>query len=147
METAEEKLAWLASAHASRLAFEEVRPDAKANWLNLTSNDFDDLIAVASKDVKASKKRGDERAIFKLYGQGVFTGRDEWLYSATPPEALQKADAFLSEFGRWAAQRQFGGSVIKWSRNLKRRLEQGKTESSSAGLIQLAAYRPFTALN
>jgi len=38
METADEKLAWLGSARASRLKFEEVRPDAKANWLNLMRN-------------------------------------------------------------------------------------------------------------
>jgi len=37
METADEKLAWLGRARASRLKFEEVRPDAKANWLNLSS--------------------------------------------------------------------------------------------------------------
>ena len=44
METAEEKLAWLGSARASTLGFEEVRPDGEGNWLNLTSNDFDELI-------------------------------------------------------------------------------------------------------
>nr|WP_249130634.1 N-6 DNA methylase [Bradyrhizobium diazoefficiens] len=56
METAEEKLAWLEQAQLSRLPMEGVRPDAKANWINQTDNDFDKLIASIDKKTKHSKK-------------------------------------------------------------------------------------------
>jgi predicted helicase len=144
METAEEKLAWLASARASRMTFEEVRPDVSHNWLNLTNNDFDELLPVASKAVKSGASKASERAIFKLYGQGLFSGRDEWAYSDSAEEAKLKAEFFIAEYESWAREGKFGGTVIKWSRNLKRRLEQGKLEPFEALRVLPAAYRPFT---
>ncbi len=144
METAEEKLAWLSGSRASRLSFEEVRPDANHNWLNLTSNDFDELLPVASKAVKSSANRASERAIFKLYGQGLFSGRDEWAYSDDADEAKLKATFFVAEYEKWAREGKFGGTVIKWSRNLKRRLEQGKLEPADELRVVSATYRPFT---
>ncbi len=77
LETAEEKLAWLGKAKLSELPRAEIEPDAKHNWLNLTDNDFDSLIPVASKAVKAAKKASQEKAIFKLYSIGISTNRDE----------------------------------------------------------------------
>jgi predicted helicase len=143
LETAEEKLAWLGSTRAAEIGFEEVRPDGKGNWLNLTSNDFDELMPVASKEVKASKKAGQDKAIFKLYGQGLFTGRDEWLYGEDSSSLMSKSEFFVAEYDKWRSERQFGGTVIKWSRNLKRRLEQGKHESADASRVVAAAYRPY----
>ncbi|MFO1331184.1 MAG: hypothetical protein U1E95_01790 [Rubrivivax sp.] len=52
LETAEEKLAFLAQSRLANLASEEIRPDAKANWLNLTHNDFGELLPVIDKGVK-----------------------------------------------------------------------------------------------
>ena len=64
------RLALLGSAALSRLAMDELRPDAKQNWLNLTSNDFDELMPLIDKGAKASTKAGRERAIFKPYQRG-----------------------------------------------------------------------------
>lgn len=79
METTEEKLAFLSQARLATLAGEEVTPDARANWLNLTHNDFDELLPVAAKATKAARRVKDERAIFKLFSLGVVTARDEWV--------------------------------------------------------------------
>ena len=68
METAEEKLGFLANHAMSGLAFDEVQPDKAHNWVNLTSNDFETLIPLASKDTKAAKTAGKER------GSVVFIG-------------------------------------------------------------------------
>ena len=84
METAEEKLAFLGAREASEIAFEEIRPDAKHNWINLTGNDFDSLIPIATKETKAAKKTWQEKAIFKLFSLGVSTNRDEWVYDDDP---------------------------------------------------------------
>ena len=65
METAEEKLAFLNGARLRELTFEEVQPDAKNNWINLSDNDFHLLVPVASKDVKSAKTPSQEQAIFK----------------------------------------------------------------------------------
>jgi predicted helicase len=58
METAEEKLSHLADAHLSALKMDEITPDAKANWLGMTANDFESLIPIASKATKAAKSTG-----------------------------------------------------------------------------------------
>ena len=79
METAEEKLAWLGSARAATLAFEEVRPDAKGNWLNLTANDFDNLLPLASKASKSAASVGKAKTVFQAFSRGVVTARDEWV--------------------------------------------------------------------
>jgi predicted helicase len=43
METAEEKPSFLNNIKVQDLAFEEVQPDAKNNWINLANNDFESL--------------------------------------------------------------------------------------------------------
>ena len=98
METAEEKLAWLGSARASALHFDEIQPDAKQNWLNLTSNDFDDLMPLASKGAKASRKFGQERTIFKLFSLGVVTARDEWVYGENKAELLERVRWLINAY-------------------------------------------------
>jgi predicted helicase len=144
LETAEEKLSWLGSSRAAELMFEEVRPDGRGNWLNVTNNDFDDLIQIASRDVKASTAATHQKAIFKLYGQGLFSGRDEWLYADSVAEVKNKVSHFILEYEQWAKKGEFGGTVIKWSRNLKRRLEQKKREHLDVRRVIPAAYRPFS---
>lgn len=143
METAEEKLAFIASHPMRALPFDEVSPDKNANWVNLTNNDFETLLPLASKETKAAKTAAKERAIFKLYGQGLFSGRDEWLYDPSSNDLETRMRFFLGEYEHWLASGQFGGTVIKWSRNLKRRLEQKKSEPFSQQLIRNVAYRPY----
>src|SRR5690606_31640959 len=56
METAEEKLAWLSKSRLRTLRKEEIRPDAKGYWLNLSANDFDELLPMASKAARAGNR-------------------------------------------------------------------------------------------
>jgi len=142
LETAEDKLAFLGSAALSRMTLDELRPDAKQNWLNLTSNDFDELMPIASKSVKASTKPSQEKAIFKLFSLGISTNRDEWLYG-DDRDALARQVQFLAR--NYDAQRPAHEyeTTIKWSRNLKRRFEQGRREAFDADRVTRAAYRPY----
>ncbi|MDZ4357253.1 MAG: type ISP restriction/modification enzyme, partial [Variovorax sp.] len=103
LETAEEKLAFLASHPMRGLAFDEVQPDKNANWVNLTNNDFETLLPLASKETKAAKTAAKERAIFKLYGQGLFSGRDEWLYDPSGSDLETRMRFFLGEYEHWLA--------------------------------------------
>ena len=59
-------------ASVRELDFDEVQPDRTHNWLNLTSNDFETLMPLASKDTKTAKaaKEVDFQAVFA----GVPTG-------------------------------------------------------------------------
>lgn len=128
LETAEEKLAFLGSARASNLAFEELRPDAKGNWLNLISNDFGELLPLASKDVKATKKPAQEKAIFKLFSLGISTNRDEWLYDLDEAVLHQKVKAMLLGYESHRPLHPVFSPSIKWSETLKRRAVKGDRE-------------------
>ncbi len=142
LETAEEKLAFLGSAALSRLALEEVRPDAKQNWLNLTSNDFETLLPIASKDVKGATKPSQEKAIFKLFSLGISTNRDEWVYGDDPAALARRMRFFTTNYDAQRPTHDYD-TTIKWSRNLKRRFEQGRRETFDAERLTRAAYRPF----
>ncbi|OGA22200.1 MAG: DNA methyltransferase [Betaproteobacteria bacterium RIFCSPLOWO2_02_FULL_67_19] len=142
METAEEKLAFLNGANLGTVTFEEVRPDAKSSWINLGSSEFDSLMPLATKRTKSATKPLAERAIFKLYSLGISTNRDEWIYGDSRDTLASKA----SHLSRVYASQSPGGefdSKIKWSRNLKRRFEQGRREEFDSRRIVTAAYRPF----
>ena len=145
METSEEKLAFMSSAALSRMAMDELRPDAKQNWLNLTSNDFDQLIPIASKDVKASTKPSQEKAIFKLFSLGISTNRDEWLYDLEPSQLGMRVQHLIGQYGEHRAGRDHFDPSIKWSETLKRRANSSSREPFDVARIRRASYRPFFA--
>lgn len=62
------------------LPFDEVSPDKNANWVNLTNNDFETLLPLASKETKTAKSSRDAKAVFRKFSLGVVTARDEWVY-------------------------------------------------------------------
>ena len=144
LETAEEKLAFLASQPLRALAFDEVSPDKSGNWLNLTHNDFDSLIPLASKETKAAKTGAKERAIFKLFSLGVSTNRDEWVVGNTKRELASKVQFFLRLYDRHVGRPDEYDTRIKWSRNLKRRAQQRRIEPFDPQRVYPYIYRPFT---
>lgn len=151
-DTAEDKLAWLGSGHASEIKYERVEPDKNANWINLAENDWDDLIPVADKKTKAAKTRGQERAIFKLFSLGVSTSRDEWVYDfdkrALEPKLGFLRTAYELELERFRKlARPFDAGdldySIKWTRAVKNDLRNRVSYRDVRGSIVTASYRPF----
>jgi predicted helicase len=141
-ETREEKLSFLDNTKLASLAFEEIHPDSKQNWLNLSSNDFDSLLPLASKATKTARKRSMQRSIFRTFSLGISTNRDLWVYD-DDREMLEGKVRFLnSAYNRQKPNAEFD-STIKWSRNLKRRFAQGRAEAFSGDRIVRASYRPF----
>jgi predicted helicase len=143
LETAEEKLAFLSSAKIAKLGFDEVRPDAKHNWIQIAQNDFDELIPVATKDAKSAKKSSQERAIFKLFSLGVSTNRDDWLIDFSRKTLCDKVEFLISTYEKTDRQAPEFDTIIKWSRNLKRRFEQGRCEAFDESFLKPTLYRPF----
>jgi predicted helicase len=75
-DTADDKLSFLASTKASAISFQRIEPDKNSNWVNLTDNDWDELIPVADKKTKVAKAQ--EKSIFQLYRLGNRSGLD-WI--------------------------------------------------------------------
>ncbi|MBL9049311.1 MAG: N-6 DNA methylase [Tabrizicola sp.] len=154
-ETAEDKLAWLGSNAASQIAYDHITPDDRANWANQTENNWDDLVPVGDKKTKGAKAKGQERAIFKTYTLGVATNRDDWVYDHDRDELAAKCSFLVAQYNQDLSV--FGGrkldkdtldeigTSIKWTRAVKRNLENRKASTFRQEHIVRANYRPFVA--
>ncbi|HQQ70639.1 MAG TPA: DNA methyltransferase, partial [Alicycliphilus sp.] len=144
LETAEEKLAFLASHLMRSLSFDEIQPDKTGHWLNLANNDFDSFIPLASKETKAARTAAKERAIFKLYTLGTSTNRDEWVYAESKDAVLAKVHWLMARYETNLREPSGFDDSIKWSETLKRNLRAGKSEPIAEQALRLTGYRPFT---
>jgi predicted helicase len=114
LETAEEKIAFLANNKFAEIKFEDIKPDKNHNWINQTDNDFDTLLALADEETKATKSISQEQAIFKLYGNGVNTARDEWVIDPSEAHLSRRIDYFLKIYGRHKQKAEEWSDEIKW---------------------------------
>lgn len=124
METAEDKLNFLSNVRLAALEFDVVKPDAKQNWINQTDNDFESFIPIASKETKAAKTEGQERAIFRIFASGIKTNRDDWVYDFSFGRLREKLIFFADIFNkhlRAETKRTTYDTSIKWSRDLKKK--------------------------
>ena len=153
LETAEEKLEFLSSASIREVTFDEIRPDAKRNWLKLTQNDFESLLPVATKEAKQSRKPSQEKAIFRLFTLGVVTNRDEWVYGDDVATLSAKVnyliDAYNADVKKLSAVRdsekraEMLDSNVKWTRAVKNDLRKGVLYEFNSDCIVNSYYRPF----
>ncbi len=156
----EEKYTYLdEQQHRGQIAWLEIQPDAKHNWLTEGMRDeFETFIATGTKEAKAGDG-GTAETIFKTFGGGVKTNRDTWVYNFNPntlEENIKRtAEAYNEQVFKWSRAPKKATGVddfvlsdetkIAWSRDLKLDLERGKTVEYSEHKVRRALYRPFTA--
>ncbi len=134
-----DKLHWFDTTKFKDIPFERIHPDDKGNWLNLTDNDFDSLMPVCDKEVKAGKLQNG--AIFKLFSNGVITARDEWVYDDDKQNLENKVKHLIKIYNA-QVESELDYS-IKWSRAVKKDLEKGVKYEFNEALIVESLYRPF----
>jgi predicted helicase len=149
-ETAGEKLEFLSNTKFNQIPFEHITPDKKYNWINQTDNDFDGLLPVVDKGVKAGK---GQEAVFKLFSLGVATNRDEWVYDFEESNLRAKINFFCNvyekEKQRWKNSdkntniNDFVDRSIKWTAELEEHLKKGSKLKFNSESITLSIYRPF----
>jgi predicted helicase len=111
-------------------------------------------LPVASKDVKLSKGKIDEKAIFKFFSLGINTARDEWVYDHKE-DSLEGKIRYLIEIYNREMERLAGkitrGEVadnvdyaIKWTRAVKNDLAKGARYTFQKNCISDCLYRPFS---
>ncbi len=147
-----EKLAWLTLSGIARLKFEEIRPDPKGTWLNLTESNFDGLLPIASKETKVATLATRESAVFKLFSLGVVTARDEWVYGATKSDVQAKTAYLVGVYNgdldrSTTSKKRLDDSELtygmKWTRAVKKDLAGGIRYLPEQGNIVRSEYRPF----
>ncbi len=147
MDTAEDKLAWLANNAASGVKFERVEADQKHNWVNQTENDWDSMMPLADKGTKAAKSKTQERAIFKLNSLGVVSARDEWVTDFDVDALGNKVEYLIAEYGAamvGQVQPHSDQNTIKWTRAVKNDLRQRRPLTVKDGTFVPYAYRAFS---
>jgi predicted helicase len=138
--TRDEKIEYLMSHRIKDIPFEHVHPDKDHNWINLTANDWDEMIAVADNDVKLGQSN---KAIFRMFSNGVVTARDEWVYDLSEINLLNKTHYFVITYNSMLANGNTYENTVKWSETLKRNFDANKQLRHSKELIVESIYRPY----
>ena len=145
-----DKIAYVNGKVIDALEFSEITADAKANWLDQSDSDFEQLLPLANRETKLAKLVADERAVFRLYSLGVITARDEWVYDYNAEQVGSKVRSFINEYEEKRALH--GGSTvddgelgtaIKWTRDLKRQLRLDSPNVYDRNGIRQTLFRPF----
>jgi predicted helicase len=148
-DTKDEKLQFLASTKFKALEFERIRPDKNNNWINLADNDFENLLPLASKDVKLGRSKN---AIFELFSLGVVTNRDEWVHDIKETHLHRKVKYLITSYNndrvklRGYTQFEIRNSVnysIKWTRAVLNDLFKDKVYKFDNNATIDTLYRPY----
>lgn len=92
----QEKLEWFQNNKIQDIPFERIIPDKKNNWLNITDNDFEELIPLFDKKEK--------NTIFEFSSLGVSTNRDEWVYDFDKKNLENKIKFFIKNYNDFLAK-------------------------------------------
>ena len=149
-EVARDKLAYLGKTGLESIPLERITPDAKCNWLNQSNSNFEKLMPLADRQTKLAKSIMEEDAVFRLYSMGVVTNRDEWVYDFDTTRLGEKVRAFIEEYegnrsehGGTDVDDAALGTIIKWTRDLKRQLRSNVHNRFVSGNIRKTDFRPF----
>ena len=140
-EIADDKLKFLSMTKFAQVDFAHIIPDKQNNWINQTDNNFDELLPLISKDVKAGKS---EQAIFKLFSRGVVTQRDEWVYDFSRDNLEDKMRFTIDIYQQTLANPDYKDkNKIKWDAELTRYAKRKIEKKFDDQKIIKSAYRPF----
>ena len=141
-ELRDTKISYLANNKFQQFPFDHIIPDKRNNWINQTNNDFDELVPLIDKDVKAGKS---EQAIFRLFSSGVKTQRDEWVYDFSRDNLEDKMRFAIDVYQQTLKDKDYcDKDKIKWDRELTKYLSKRISKEFSDSSIVKSSYRPYT---
>lgn len=140
--TRREKFEWIQNLKDfNDVDFELINPDRKCNWINQTENDFDELIPLIDKEVKAGKS---QQAVFQLFSRGVTTGRDEWVYDFNKNSLTAKMEFFVDVYSQTLQNPEYADKFkIKFDSELDIYINRKIEKPFYAEQITKSLYRPF----
>ncbi len=136
----------------------QLSPDAKNVWLTEgLHSEYSGLLSLGTREARSERVATDIQAIFKNYGRGIVTCRDDWAYDFDKNRLADKIQRFIttynSEVDSWKRRGSDPTSVddfvtyddkkIKWSRDLKLDLQRGHYAEFSTEKLRASIYRPF----
>ena len=143
-ELAKDKLAYLQRAELEQIAFQDIAPDQRNDWLTQSQSGFARLIPLATRATKFAKKPDDEQAIFGLFTSGVNTDRDEWVFDFDIGNLRNKVLFFSDVYNSLLdADDDSYDPAIKWSRDLRNEFKRGKRIIYNEAHHVRSLYRPL----
>ena len=146
-------------AHVGTIKWREITPNARQMWLTEgLRDDFETFIPMGTKAAKAAKGEA-EGTIFKTFSLGVSTNRDAWVYNLNPEDLAENVQRTIHAYNlrvlEWQETAGPSGITvdefaaqhtrdIKWSRDLKAKLQRGRRAEFAASKLRTSLYRPFT---
>ncbi len=123
-ESAEDKLSWLGKNRIDELVAQRISPNKRGTWIDpLEEGEWDNFIPIIDKKTKSADAQRNERAIFKLFANGLKSNRDEWVYDLNASSLAARIDYFIKHFNRQLASGKMHDDdldySIKWSSGLK----------------------------
>ncbi|MDE2842758.1 MAG: Eco57I restriction-modification methylase domain-containing protein, partial [Chloroflexota bacterium] len=138
--TSADKLAELTKLNVGEMEFEDIIPDAKGNWLDQSSGEFDNLLPLANRQVG----NVGENSIFRLVCPGAKTDRDDWVYDFDLLNLRAKALFFADRYNELVSlSSNTYDPAIKWSSTLRDRFRRGETITYNEANRIVSYYRPF----
>ena len=139
-----DKLAELSELNIAKVDFADIAPDRNNNWLNLGNPDFPNLLPIADRKTRAAKSEGAERAVFRLFSNGVKSNRDDWVYDFDPDNLREKAVFFAKTYNKALdSGAEPTDPIIKWSRDLRNEFQRARRINYRADDCVPSLFRPF----
>ena len=123
--------------------WEPIEPDGNYDWLDQRDDTFSQYPPMGSKETKSGK--GDENAIFRMFSNGISTGRDAWLYNFSRHELAKNMKRHVSYCNKQDLDNpKIDSRQAKWTGELSDSLARLASKPEfEKGLIRTALYRPF----
>ena len=149
-EPATDKLAYLRNARLDNIAFSDITPDDRNDWLNQSNSDFERLVPIAKQKLRSTPRTSETETLFSLYSMGVVTNRDSWVYDFDVDDLGRKVRWFIncyedirSEHGCTDFADSVLGTAIKWTPDLIRQIRSDVPNIFNRSDVRKAMHRPF----
>ena len=133
--------------------WDTIYPNADHDWINLGDSSFDGHRSIGDKITKSRKAAS---SIFRLYGRGLATSKDDWVYDFSEDDLGERmrhatqvyttALNTLSEDSGVPIEMLTRPQprMMKWDSDLVGRLKRQVKTSFQVNKIKISSYRPFT---
>jgi predicted helicase len=159
--TRQEKFQWLEQFYDAqrrlsleRAPWQELQPDTQHTWLvPENADEFAAYLPMGTKETKGAATQ-DVEAIFKTYGRGLATTRDNVVYDFDRQALIDRMPAFIEDYNAEVDRYRRAGrpadidnfvklDKVKWSEGLKANLRRGRYAEYEESKVRLSQYRPF----
>lgn len=148
--TREEKLEIVGKATLNNLSWETITPNGEGDWINQRDPNYETYPPIGSK------KNKNIKSIFEVYGAGVGTNRDAWVFSSSGTGAETNSrsmiDAYNHELSLWIERGRpephelsvtSDPTKISWSSSLRDSFMKNRFIQSEMTVLKDSMYRPF----